>query len=173
MKSKNKEMYPLWIFTAAVSGIMFLSYGYTDLKSLTVWSLNLLDCAWNGNLYHFYSYCAENIYGLHHTYVGANYIPLIPWAIWNIPIWILQKWCGIVAVGHAWALLYSKLFLVAAWGFALFYSHKIIRIISGGYRGKVYRPNLLDGFLPDGNDRDLLYRADGYCFHLFIRDCRI
>lgn len=135
IKDENRDMVPLLFFTIIVSIIMFISYGYVDLKSLTVWSLNLLDCLWDGNLYGYYSYCAENVYGLVHTYMGANYIPLIPWAIWNIPIWILQRWFGIPAVGHAWALLYAKLFFVVMLAATLFYSYKIMGILVGE-RGK-------------------------------------
>lgn len=128
---ENRDMLPLLAFSIVISIIMFFAYGYVDLKSLTVWSLNLLDCFWDGNLYHYYAYCAENAYGLVHTYMGANYIPLIPWAIWNIPIWILQRWFGIVAIGHAWALLYAKLFFVAVLAVTLFYAYRIMRIIVG------------------------------------------
>ena len=131
LKDKNTDMIPLLLFSMLISIVMFLSYGYVDLKSLTVWSLNLLDCLWDGNLYGYYSYCAENAYGLVHTYMGANYIPLIPWAIWNIPVWILQKWFGIAVIGHAWTLLYAKLFFAAMLAVTLFYSYKIMVIIVG------------------------------------------
>ena len=131
LKNENADMLPLLLFSVMVSIVMFFSYGYVDLKSLTVWSLNLLDCLWEGNLYHYYAYCAENAYDLVHVYMGANYIPLIPWAIWNIPVWILQKWFGIAAVGHAWTLLYAKLFFVAVLSVTLFYSYKIMQVIVG------------------------------------------
>lgn len=129
--NKKTNQMPLLVFSALVSIVMFCAYGYVDLKSLTVWSLNWLDCLWDGNLYNYYAYCAENIFGTTHTYMGANYIPIIPWAIWNIPIWVLQRWFGVAAIGHAWTLLYSKLFLVVILAVTLLYSYKILWVITG------------------------------------------
>ena len=129
IKNKNHGMLSLILFSTFLGGMMFLLYGYIDLKMLTVWSLNILDTAWEGNLYYYYEYCAQNIYDVGCTYMGANYIALIPWAVWNIPLWILQKWFGISAVGHAWTLLYSKLFLVIIWIISVLFSCKIMKIL--------------------------------------------
>lgn len=136
MKGENRNICFLALFTSIISILMFFSYSYVDLKSLTVWTLNLLDCIWDGNLYGYYAYSAENIYHLTHEYMGSNYMVLIPWAIWNIPIWIMQRWFGIAAIGHAWTLLYSKLFLAAVWIVTLFYSSRAVKMIEEGNEGK-------------------------------------
>ncbi|WP_342757093.1 hypothetical protein [Kineothrix sedimenti] len=114
-----------------VAGSIFFIYGYIDLKSLTVWSLNLLDVIYEGRPYEYYAYCAENIYNVDSAYMGSGYLALIPWAIWNIPIWIMQRWFGVVAVGHAWALLYSKIFVVLVEGVMLYYLYKITMYFTG------------------------------------------
>lgn len=130
-KSTDLYLRILFLISVAVSGVMFITYGYIDLKSLTAWTMNLLDSVWDGSLYNYYAYCAENIYQMDSAYMGANYIALIPWAIWNIPVWILQRWFGVVAVGHAWTLLYSKLFLVLVQIITLVYSYKIANRLTG------------------------------------------
>ncbi|NLL77136.1 MAG: hypothetical protein GX235_07800 [Clostridiales bacterium] len=121
----------LIVLSALIAGSIFVIYGYQDLKSLTVWSLNLLDVIYERRPYEYYAYCAENVYNLNHEYMGSGYLALIPWAVWNIPIWILQRWFGIIAVGHAWTLLYSKMFLVVTESIMLYYSYKITMHITG------------------------------------------
>lgn len=133
----EKKYLLLWILSIVVTAIMFISYAFIDLKSLTVWSLNLLDCIWDGKLYYYYEYCAENRYGLVHTYMGSTYAALIPWAIWNIPIWILQRWMGIDAIGHAWTLLYSKLFLIIVQMITLYFMYKIAGVITDNKERKI------------------------------------
>ena len=121
----------LILLSALIAGSIFVTYGYQDLKSLTVWSLNLLDVIYEGRPYEYYAYCAENLYNLSHEYMGSGYLALIPWAVWNIPIWVLQRWFGIIAVGHAWTLLYSKMFLVVVEGIMLYYTYKITMHFTG------------------------------------------
>ena len=116
---RKSYFFPLFLFSFFVSGLIFISYGYIDLKSLTAWSLNLWDCLFDGKLYHYYEYCAENIYNLDSAYMGSNYLALLPWAVWNLPIWILQRFFGIAALGHAWTLLYSKIFVAAVYMFTV------------------------------------------------------
>lgn len=126
-KYKTNDLFFLFLFSFLVSGIIFISYGYIDLKSLTVWSLNLWDCLADGNLYHYYEYCAENFYHLDSAYMGSNYLALIPWAIWNLPMWILQRFFGVAVVGHAWTLLYSKVFVVIVYMITLCFTYKIMK----------------------------------------------
>lgn len=134
---RKSYFFPLYLFSFFVSGLIFISYGYIDLKSLTAWSLNLWDCLFDGKLYHYYEYCAENIYNLDSAYMGSNYLALLPWAVWNLPIWILQRFFGIAAVGHAWTLLYSKIFVAAVYMFTVFYAYKIMIIMGKGPEERV------------------------------------
>ncbi len=136
---RKSEWFPLYLFSFLVSGILFISYGYIDLKSLTAWTLNLWDCLADGNLYGYYEYCAQNIYHLDSAYMGSNYLALLPWAVWNLPIWILQRFFGVIAVGHAWTLLYSKIFVVIVYFITIYLTYRILvtmRIAATG--GAVY-----------------------------------
>ena len=120
-----------FLISSAVFFISFLLFFYTDLKSLTVWTLNVWDClAVSGNIRTFYEYSAMNLYGLDHAMVGSDILIYIPWAVWNFPLWILQHYFHLAAIGHFWMMLYSKLFLVLVFGIVLYLARKIAVLIT-------------------------------------------
>ena len=108
----------LWIFL----------YSYIDFRSLTIWSTTLLDCLVDGNLYDYYEIVHENIHGVPHDYFCYNYIILIPWAIWNIPIWLIQRFLHIEILSNTWMLVWSHLFLIAVLFVTLYFTKKIVEI---------------------------------------------
>lgn len=115
-----------YIYILLVSSIMFVAYYFVDLKSLTIWTTYFLDALFDGDLLQFYQYGVNNIYGAHHEYIGSNVFVFIPWAIWNIPIWILQRFFGIKILEHSSMLLWSKLFLVFALLLTSYFAYKIV-----------------------------------------------
>ena len=84
-----------WLFTIAISAVMLVSFFYLDARSLTVWSVNLLDAFADGKLMDYYLYCYINEYGAASAAFAGPYFVLIPWAIWNITIWLIQKYAGV------------------------------------------------------------------------------
>lgn len=108
----------LWIFL----------YSYIDFRSLTIWSTTLLDCLVDGNLYDYYEIVHENIHGVPHDYFCYNYIILIPWAIWNIPIWLIQRFLHIEILSNTWMLVWSHLFLIAVLLVTLYFTKKIVEL---------------------------------------------
>jgi len=105
-----------YIVPGIISGLTLvlsvLLFCYTDLRSLTIWTTNIWDTLANtGNIRLFYEYSAQNIYDLDHAMVGSDILIYLPWAIWNLPIWALQRYAGYEIVTHALPLLWSKLFL--------------------------------------------------------------
>lgn len=126
---KLKKKTPYWWEYAliAISGfVMLLFYIYWDFETLTVWSTYIWDCLFDGNLYDYYQVVHENVYRAPHAYNGFNYLSLIPWAVWNFPIWLIQRLTGAAIVDHTLMLAWSKLFLVFAVGIVVYYSNKII-----------------------------------------------
>jgi hypothetical protein len=101
-----------WIYVAFLSLVAIMTFFFVDLVSLTIWSTNLLDVIWDGNLRGFYAFSAENIHGIYHTLAGMEIFALIPHAIWNIPIWIAQRFFHIEIAQSAYCLIWSKLYLV-------------------------------------------------------------
>lgn len=86
---------------------------YMDLRTLTVWTVNVWDNIYEtGNPLIYYAYSALNYYGLDHAMVGSDFLIYLPWAIWNLPIWILQRFFGLTILEHPLMLFYSKSFLI-------------------------------------------------------------
>ena len=126
---KLKKTTPYWweYVLIAISGfVMLLLYIYSDFQSLTVWSTYIWDCLFDGNLYDYYQVVHENAYRAIHAYNGFNYLSLIPWSVWDFPIWLIQRLTGAAIVDHTLMLAWSKLFLVFSVGIIVYYSNKII-----------------------------------------------
>lgn len=119
------------IFSSMIFLIAFVLFYYMDLQSLTVWTLNIWDTlAETGNIRVFYEYSAMNLYRLEHAMVGSDILIYFPWAVWNLPIWMMQRFAGLNAIDHFWMMLYSKLFLAAVFAVVLFLAHKIAKLLS-------------------------------------------
>lgn len=120
---------PNWVeylmYALLAFGVM-LTYKYWDGKSMTVWSTVLLDCTFDGKIYDFYEMIHQNNYGSSQWNCGFNYLALIPWAIWNIPIWVLQRFAGLRAVDHTLMMVWSQTFLVFLLGITVCYSRRMM-----------------------------------------------
>lgn len=138
--------WPEYLFLFLLFGTGILFYEYIDFRSLTVWSVSLLDCVADGNLYDFYAVVHENIHGAPHPYCGYNYIILIPWAIWNIPIWILQRFLGMEIVEHTGMLMWSRLFLILMLGIVVYFSRRIVGYFTDDSRVSAWTTFLLLAF---------------------------
>lgn len=120
---------PNWLeYTAIffVWGVWLFFYAYIDFKSLTIWSTTLTDCLLDGNLYYYYEVVHENIHGAPHEYFAFNYIAVIPWAIWNIPICLIQRFLHVEILQSTWLMLWSHLFLLVVVGIIIYFEGKIL-----------------------------------------------
>ena len=109
---KKKLIVP-YVISFIVFATAFVSFYYWDTKSLTIWSTNIWDTlADTHNIRNYYEYSSYNIYGLEHQLVGSDMLVYLPHAIWNIPIWCIQRWGGVRIVDTPIMLLYSKLFWI-------------------------------------------------------------
>ena len=119
-----------FIVSAIFFAVAFVLFYYTDLKSLTIWTTNIWDTlASSGNLRDYYAYSAQNLYDLDHVMVGSDILIYIPWAMWNLPIWFLQKHFDLAIVDHAGMLLYSKCFLLIVFAVILYLTAQITKIM--------------------------------------------
>ena len=122
---KEKPLKTEWIIAGLIAVIMLIMFTYIDTKSLTIWSTNILDCLSEGNIKNYFKYTALNIHNAPHQFVSGTLYSLIPWAIWNIPIWFLQKFLNVDILNNSLSLLWSKLFLVVALILTLYYTYKL------------------------------------------------
>lgn len=114
------------IVAISIAIIMLLLFVYIDLESLTIWSTNMLDVLFNKDITKYYEYTASNIYNAPHQYVSGTLYNFMPWAIWNIPIWILQRFLNIPILKTPLSLIWSKLFLVFCLIITLYFAYKIV-----------------------------------------------
>ena len=85
----DKVLLGEWILTIVTAVFIFVSIAYVDMRSLTVWSTNVWDVTFDSNIRHLYEYTAKNIYGLRHVYLGSELVSVLPWSVWNLPIWAI------------------------------------------------------------------------------------
>lgn len=109
-----------------IAVIMTIMFEYIDLKSLTIWSTNILDCIADGDITKYFSFSALNLHNLTHGYVSGTLYSLIIWSVWNVPIWILQRFFAVEITTSSLSLIWSKLFLVLLLCITLIYTYKLI-----------------------------------------------
>ncbi|MDE7313191.1 MAG: hypothetical protein K2N87_16475 [Eubacterium sp.] len=85
-------------------------FEYTDSRTLTVWSYDLLDVLFRGEILDFYEYIIENVRGAQHFMCAGNFFPMIPLAVWNFPIWLVSIVMHIQNVSAGFFVLWTKLF---------------------------------------------------------------
>lgn len=108
----NKEQVLACCIAVLIMSLMLLFFCYEDLKTYTAWTLNILDVTYELRPYDFYTYSAQNLHNVTVQYVSGAVAGLIPWSIWNIPIWILQYFFGMDICDYPFMLVWSHLFLV-------------------------------------------------------------
>ena len=115
-----------FLWSALIFGLAAITCYYTDLRSLTIWTTNLWD-AWyfTGNPLNFYAYSAENLYMLDHAMVGSDLLIYLPWCIWNLPIWAMQRFGNLAILEHPLMLFYSKCFLIVLLALSCIVIYKI------------------------------------------------
>ena len=113
LKPLEVEYKIAYIFSVVLFILAALTCYYMDLQTLSVWSINVWDTLYETkNILNYYAYNAQNLYNLNHTMVGSDFLIYLPWAIWNLPIWVLQRFFGLTILEHKLLLLYSKYFLI-------------------------------------------------------------
>ena len=127
--NKNVPLRIEWIIAILIAVVMLLMFNYIDLKSLTIWSTNIWDTIADGDITQYYEYTGRNIYNVPHQYNGGPIFNVIFWAVWNLPIWLVQRFMGKVIVKNFILLLWSKLFLVVALGVTLLFAYKICKLL--------------------------------------------
>ena len=120
-----------WILAIVTGLFVFVTSSTWDVQSLTQWSVNVWHALFNGNFRGLYAYTAENIYHVHHAHMGSELLSVLPWSVWNLPLFIIQRVTGNDIVGSATMLAYSKLFLVLLSVVTLIYTKKIAFFITG------------------------------------------
>lgn len=136
-KIKHNGMTYLLCFSALIVFCMFTLFKYIDFEVMTVWTVNFWDLVFEGRLMDFYEYTIENIRGITPTRCRGNYLWLIPWCVWNFPIWIYCTVTGTVKVSSCWMFYWSKLYMLLLIVVIIIYICKIAKHILGEYDNKL------------------------------------
>ena len=120
-----------WILTIVTAVFLFVSVVFVDMRSLTVWSTNVWDVTFDSNIRHLYEYTAKNVQGVRHTQMGSELFSVLPWSIWNFPIWLVQRLTGKDIADSAIMLAYSKMFLVVVSLIMLRFTKKLTYLVTG------------------------------------------
>ena len=121
-----------WLLAIVTGAFVFVTSSTWDLQSLTQWSVNFWHVLFDGgNIRNFYEYTAQNVWNVHHAHMGSELMSVLPWSIWNLPLYILQATTGAKIGGSSIMLAYSKLFLVLVTVVVLIYTKKIAFLVTG------------------------------------------
>lgn len=121
-----------WLLAIATGLFVFITSSTWDLQSLTQWSVNFWHVLFDGgNIRNFYQYTADNVWNVHHTHMGSELMSVLPWSIWNLPLYFVEKFTGRAIVGSPVMLAYSKFFLVIISVITLIFAKKVTEQITG------------------------------------------
>lgn len=135
-----------WLLAIATAVFIFVTSSTWDLQSLTQWSVNFWHVLFDGgNIREFYAYTAENVWNVHHEYMGSELMSVLPWSIWNLPLYFIEKTTGNPIVGSATMLAYSKCFLVIIAVITIIYTKKLTMQITGDKTKSVWAAFLSAG----------------------------
>ena len=128
-----KELLLQFLIIGITIFCMFTTFKYSDFEMMTVWSIDFWDLLFEGRLLEFYPYTSLRI-RMREELVAVctgNYLWLIPWAIWNLPVWIFHKVTGTIKVTGFFSLMWSKLFLIMLTFVTIYYLCKIVESMKG------------------------------------------
>lgn len=121
-----------WLLAIVTGAFVFVTSSTWDLQSLTQWSVNFWHVLFGeGGIRNFYEYTAENVWKVHHVHMGSELMSVLPWSIWNLPLFFIEKFTGNAIVGSATMLAYSKFFLVIITVITIIFTKKVTVQITG------------------------------------------
>lgn len=114
-KDTEKPLPVDWALFALIAATLFVSYIYWDIVATTKHGINLWNALEQGKLLKFYSF---NIQAKPDSiFVGPSdavydFPMYIPFAIWNLPLWILERFMGVTIYTSTICLIYMKSILL-------------------------------------------------------------
>ena len=129
MVKSKKLLWALSIGTALVAFVLLWSHTYNDIVVTTRHGMNFWNILLNGQLLDFYK---VNIIASGNAYYGAeqgcayNILIYVVFAIWNLPLYLLERFAGVDVMNAVPCLVYSKLLVVAGLVATVFLLKKIM-----------------------------------------------
>jgi len=105
-----------WLVLIAISLLLFLSHTYNDILITTRQGINLWNALFSGHILNFYSYNYNIVSGnvVYNIPQGAwyDFLVYVVYAIWNFPLWILEKFFKVDIMNSILCILWSKTMLI-------------------------------------------------------------
>ena len=113
-------------------GLAAIMFRFRDGVSLTVWSVEFWDVLFHDNLMNFYDYTQMNPRGAPHGVEAGSWLPMIPWILWNFPLWLTHMDPMTTDVTGGFCNAWSKLFLILCVVLLCVYVYKIVLLLTDG-----------------------------------------
>lgn len=116
IKSKKFE-WALYISTALLMLLLLLSHTYNDILVTVRHGMNFWDILFDGDFLQFYNLnkaVSGNIYYPDKQGCAYNILIYVIFAVWNLPLLLLERFCHVDVMNNILCLAYSKLMLVVA-----------------------------------------------------------
>jgi hypothetical protein len=102
-----------WLIAGTVLGIFFFSHIYWDMIVTTRHGINVWDSLFSGRLFDFYhDNTAPPMYRFTTTPAIYPFPVYIIFALWNFPLWLLERFADVNPLGSALTLMYAKSVLI-------------------------------------------------------------
>ena len=127
---KSKKMWwALCIGTGLLAAVLLVSHTYNDIVITTRHGINFWNILLDGKLLDFYK---VNVLPSGNLYYGAeqgcayNILVYIVFAIWNLPLYLLERFAGVDVMNAIPCLVYSKLLVVVCLGVTVVLLKKLL-----------------------------------------------
>lgn len=118
-----------WILLISIAVVLFTSHTYNDIVITTRHGINLWNALFDGRIFDFYSYNSQAVSGnvIYTAPQNASYdfASYIVFALWNFPLWVMEKFFKVDVMNSIWCLMWSKAMLVFFLGLSAKIMHKI------------------------------------------------
>lgn len=131
MKQKTFERI-LLAGAAALAVFLLVSHNYNDILATTRHGINLWDILLDGDFFAFYDVnrCRPgNVYYSRIQGCSYNILVYVVFALWNLPLYLLERFADVDVMNSIPCLVYSKLMLVAALGITVAILKKILEAL--------------------------------------------
>lgn len=124
--------YPISVVSIVVTTIItLLAFDYIDCHSLTCWSISIWDALSEGRLLDYSEVTFENKRGAYHDGDVGGFLQLLPWGVWNLPIWFAHSTPGNYDIDTPACMIWTRLFLILCLLLASYYVKKLSFTVTG------------------------------------------
>lgn len=123
----------IWVgLSIGMAGLMLLllfTHTYNDIVVTTRHGMNFWDILFSGNILNFYRINVTESGNIYYSVLQScayNILVYVVFAVWNIPLVLLEKFIGLDVMNNMFCLAYSKGLLIAAMLYSAYLLEKVL-----------------------------------------------